>query len=92
MKQMKPAGDMTRPELRDAAFEAIRGALGRDVLERFIVEFVPVAGRDYTRDRHKWLPKFKTMEELSAAIKGFEADHGAPIRPSPAAGKDEIRS
>ncbi len=60
--------ELTPVELQRAAYKAIAHELGTAGLIRFIQEHSLGEG-DYTRDRHKWLPK-RSVSQLAADIKG----------------------
>lgn len=64
---MKSVNDMTPAQIREAAHEAIIGAIGVAGLIRYLHDQSLGSG-DYTRDRHFWLPDYKDPKEMFSDI------------------------
>ena len=64
---MKSVSDMTPAELRQAAHDAIIRELGVSGLMRYLQDNSLGSG-DYTRDRHQWLTRHQSAQELFTDI------------------------
>lgn len=64
---MKSVSNMTPAQIREAAHEAIIREIGVTGLIRYLHDQSLGSG-DYTRDRHTWLPDYKSPEEMFSDI------------------------
>ncbi len=65
---MKSVRGMTPAQIREAAHEAIAKELGVVGLIRYLQDQSLGSG-DYTKDRHNWLPKYGSVEEMMADLR-----------------------